>query len=149
MCLVFSEGVFANESFPSFLALAGACTQTEGYLSYDEILSVLDGDNVTVTLDETAAVKIAVWDTDQWIGYDDPETILLKLEYANSRCIGGAMVWAVDTDLSGTLSGKSNPHPLRVLFKHEQFSNRVDKQRRFQISPTSLWDPVIPQERYS
>jgi len=32
----------------------------------------------------------------QWVSYDDEETVRLKQEYANSRCLGGSMVWAMD-----------------------------------------------------
>ncbi|KAE8151870.1 glycoside hydrolase superfamily [Aspergillus avenaceus] len=34
---------------------------------------------------------------------DDVETLKLKIDYANKRCLGGTMVWAVDLD-DGTLS---------------------------------------------
>lgn len=69
-------------------AQPGACTQTSGILSYDEILNVLQTENPQVTLDTTNMVEIAVWDS-QWVGYDDPTTLKMKLEWANSVCIGG------------------------------------------------------------
>ena len=43
----------------------------------------------TVWLDSATAVKLAVYDDNQWVGYDDRETIQMKMEYANSRCMGG------------------------------------------------------------
>jgi chitinase len=45
--------------------------------------------NPTVWLDSEAAVKIAVFDDDQWVAYDDAETLRMKLDFANSECIGG------------------------------------------------------------
>jgi hypothetical protein len=45
--------------------------------------------NPTVWLDSNAAVKIAVYNDNQWVAYDDAETIQLKIDYANSRCMGG------------------------------------------------------------
>lgn len=36
------------------------------------------------------------WDSDQWVSYDDAETLVQKREFANSRCLGGLMVWALD-----------------------------------------------------
>jgi len=43
----------------------------------------------TVTLDKEAAVKIVTWGGDQWVSYDDQETIKTKLDFANSKCLGG------------------------------------------------------------
>lgn len=48
-------------------------------------------------------IKQISWD-DQWIGYDDDDTIKDKLAFANDRCLGGTMVWSVDFD-SGAGSG--------------------------------------------
>ncbi|RHZ64660.1 hypothetical protein CDV55_102659 [Aspergillus turcosus] len=84
----------------------GPCTQTEGMLSYDEIMDIIDDPsrNPTVWLDSTAAVKIAVYDDNQWVAYDDAETLQMKLAFANSECMGGVFAWAVDEDLTGDLS---------------------------------------------
>ena len=43
-------------------------------------------------------VKQITWDGDQWIGYDDAETFALKTNYANSKCLGGTMIWSIDFD---------------------------------------------------
>lgn len=43
-------------------------------------------------------VKQISWDGDQWMGYDDEETLALKLKYANNRCLGGTMIWSIDFD---------------------------------------------------
>lgn len=92
---------------------AGSCTGTEGILSYAEIVSMLNDDSngAQVTLDSTETVKIATWNGNQWIGYDDTETLKMKMDYANTHCLGGTMVWAVDLDtsyvLAGAVSGKN------------------------------------------
>ncbi|KAJ5951267.1 uncharacterized protein N7479_009680 [Penicillium vulpinum] len=84
---------------------AGSCTDSVGTLSYSEIKRVIDKDNAKVTLDKKAAVKMVTWGENQWVSYDDEETLKLKLDYANSHCLGGTMVWAVSTDDSeGTAS---------------------------------------------
>ncbi|RAK92634.1 glycoside hydrolase, partial [Aspergillus costaricaensis CBS 115574] len=84
----------------------GPCTQTEGMLSYDEIMDIIDDPsrNPTVWLDSAAAVKIAVYDDNQWVAYDDAETIQMKLDFANAECMGGVFAWAVDEDSTGDLS---------------------------------------------
>lgn len=69
-------------------ARGGACTGTPGVLSAAEINAII-ADGATVTTDETAAVQIVTWDQDQWVSYDDADTLRMKLDYANLRCLGG------------------------------------------------------------
>lgn len=38
------------------------------------------------------------WDSDQWVSYDDTETLAMKLKYANGLCLGGTFAWALDLD---------------------------------------------------
>lgn len=70
---------------------AGKCTGTAGVLSAAEIFDIIDNkeNDVAVTFDEAAAVKIATWDSTQWVSYDDTETLKMKVDYANERCLGG------------------------------------------------------------
>lgn len=69
-------------------AKGGECTGTPGVLSAAEIVKIIAA-GATVTFDEAAAVKIVTWDTDQWVSWDDAETLKLKMDYANLRCLGG------------------------------------------------------------
>jgi chitinase len=64
---------------------------------YAEIQDIIAG-GASPTLDKDAAVKQLVWDTNQWISYDDADTFKLKIDYANKICLGGLMVWAASTD---------------------------------------------------
>ena len=64
---------------------------------FSEIQDVIKA-GAKVTLDQNAAVQIVTYDTDQWVSYDDDTTFKLKVEYANSKCLGGLMVWAASTD---------------------------------------------------
>ncbi|KAF7593687.1 hypothetical protein BBP40_011097 [Aspergillus hancockii] len=82
---------------------AGECTGTAGVLSAGEITKIIKNGGI-VTFDKEAAVKIVTWDNDQWVSWDDTETLRLKMDYANKRCLGGTMAWAVDLD-DGTLIG--------------------------------------------
>ncbi|KAJ5751642.1 glycoside hydrolase [Penicillium odoratum] len=41
--------------------------------------------NPTVWLDSTTAVKIAIYNEDQWVAYDNDETIQMKMDFANER----------------------------------------------------------------
>lgn len=35
---------------------------------------------------------------DQWIGYDDVESVKIKADYINKRELGGAMIWSLNQD---------------------------------------------------
>lgn len=82
-------------------AKGGDCTGTPGVLSAAEINKIIKA-GATITFDPVAAVKIVTWDTNQWVSWDDAETLKIKVDYANQRCLGGTMVWAIDLD-DGTL----------------------------------------------
>jgi chitinase len=70
---------------------AGSCTGTSGILSYTEIEAIIanKANNAVVTFDATAAAQIVTWGTNQWASYDDKTTFPLKVELANSQCLGG------------------------------------------------------------
>lgn len=76
----------------------GPCTASAGTLSYAEIQDILNSGKATVTLDPVAAVQIAVWDSNQWVSFDDEQTLKMKVDFANSLCLGGVMVWAGSLD---------------------------------------------------
>ncbi|KAL2785261.1 hypothetical protein BJX66DRAFT_329388 [Aspergillus keveii] len=76
----------------------GECTNSSGTLSNSEIRRIITENNLTPTLDAEAAVKWISWDTDQWVSYDDGETIQMKIAEANKLCLGGVLIWAVDLD---------------------------------------------------
>ncbi|EFX05996.1 class 5 chitinase 1 [Grosmannia clavigera kw1407] len=72
-------------------ANGGECTGTPGVLSAAEIVKIIAA-GATVTFDPVAAVKIVTWDTNQWVSWDDAETLKLKQNFANERCLGGYVV---------------------------------------------------------
>ncbi|EEU37423.1 uncharacterized protein NECHADRAFT_51570 [Fusarium vanettenii 77-13-4] len=82
-------------------AKGGDCTGTPGVLSAAEINKIIK-DGAQVKLDKEAGVKIVTWNNDQWVSWDDAETLKTKIDYANDHCLGGTMVWAIDLD-DGTL----------------------------------------------
>ncbi|KAM0350176.1 hypothetical protein ACHAPU_003341 [Fusarium lateritium] len=82
-------------------AKGGDCTGTEGVLSAHEISQIIK-DGAKVKLDEKAGVKIVTWDSNQWVSWDDAETLKMKVDYADENCLGGTMVWAIDLD-DGTM----------------------------------------------
>jgi hypothetical protein len=80
----------------------GPCSASAGTLMYSEIQDIIDAGATTV-VDKDAAVAIVTWDNNQWVSYDNADTLKQKVDYANSKCLGGLMVWAASTDdASGT-----------------------------------------------
>jgi hypothetical protein len=72
---------------------AGPCTGSPGTLSFAEIGDIISKNNLEPVLDEDAAVKYVVWNSDQWVSYDDAESFKLKLDYLSS-IVGGSMIWS-------------------------------------------------------
>lgn len=66
----------------------GTCTDTSGVLSAAELNKII-ANGATVKYDLEAAAKIVTWGGNQWASFDDAETLKLKLDYANQRCLGG------------------------------------------------------------
>lgn len=96
---------------------AGECTGTAGVMSAAEIMQAIGGgDGVTVTLDPVAAVQIVTWDTDQWVSWDDATTLGMKVDYANERCLGGVMVWAIELDNGSMIESLSLSGNGRTFF---------------------------------
>jgi chitinase len=80
----------------------GPCTANAGWLSFAEIQQVLATSGATAVLDQVAAVKYAEYDINQWVSFDDADTFKLKVDYANLKCLGGTMMWAVSMDSSSS-----------------------------------------------
>lgn len=77
-------------------ALAGPCSNAAGILDNQEIQDIIQKSNLKPVYDEKTAVKWITWDSNQWVSFDDEETFAKKKDFANSRCLGGLMVWAMD-----------------------------------------------------
>ncbi|KAI0118066.1 glycosyl hydrolases family 18-domain-containing protein [Hypoxylon sp. NC0597] len=82
------------------------CTAFGGVMSLEEIQSLMIPQiGVDPILDSDAMMKYLVW-SDQWVGYDDSETIAMKKNWASSHCFGGTMIWSIDL-YSGSGSGNT------------------------------------------
>ncbi|KAK0100840.1 hypothetical protein ONS95_007287 [Cadophora gregata] len=77
-------------------ANAGPCSGTAGILDLQEISDIITKNNLKPVWDKTAGVKWITWASNQWVSYDDDDTFAQKKDFANKRCLGGMMVWAID-----------------------------------------------------
>lgn len=74
------------------------CSREAGILLNSEIMDIISNTGAVPTLYPDAAVKTITWGGDQWVSFDDEETLALKAIFAQSKCLGGVMVWAVSHD---------------------------------------------------
>jgi chitinase len=61
------------------------CTQSDGVLSNIDIRKIIKETGAEPFLLEGAMVKELIFDNDQWVAYDDAETIRMKENFARSR----------------------------------------------------------------
>ncbi|KAK4947723.1 hypothetical protein LTR66_014174, partial [Elasticomyces elasticus] len=64
-------------------------------MSLIEIETIIKEKSLMPKLLDAAMMKQITW-ADQWIGYDDADTVKLKKAWADSQCFGGTMLWSVD-----------------------------------------------------
>jgi len=79
----------------SNVSLPGPCTESPGVLSLTEIKQIIKAKQLTPKLIADDMIKQITWD-DQWMGYDDAETIRLKMKWGDEHCLGGTAVWSID-----------------------------------------------------
>uniref|UniRef100_A0A8C9B5T0 Chitinase-3-like protein 1 n=1 Tax=Phocoena sinus TaxID=42100 RepID=A0A8C9B5T0_PHOSS len=90
--------------------IPGQFTKEKGTLAYYEICDFLRGATVHRLLGQQVPYATK---GNQWVGYDDQESIKNKVQYLRNRQLAGAMVWALDLDdFQGTLCGQNLHFPL-------------------------------------
>ncbi|KAK7968736.1 glycoside hydrolase family 18 protein [Apiospora saccharicola] len=76
---------------------AGACTGESGILSFQEISDLVDK-NIKPVRDDKAGAMYVAFDQDQWVSYDNVQTIKEKVDFANKNGLLGLFIWALDLD---------------------------------------------------
>ncbi|XP_013402309.1 chitotriosidase-1 [Lingula anatina] len=100
-------------------ANAGRYTREGGFLSYYEICEMLNNGATSVWHNEHQVPY--AYKGDQWVGYDNPQSLKLKVDWLKREGFGGAMVWALDLDdHTGTSCGEGR-YPLMNTIKSRLF----------------------------
>lgn len=87
------------------------CSHEVGVVLNSEIVDIQRRTGAQGVLNAAAAVKQLVYDGNQWVTYDDEDTLRIRANFARSLCLGGLMVWAVSHD---TADGTFNKALARV-----------------------------------
>jgi chitinase len=91
-------------------ATAGPYTREAGFLAYYEICQAILGSATRVWNDEHQTPHAYLGD--QWVGYDDTESLTIKINWVKENELAGFMVWSYDLDdFNGNFCGGSN-YPL-------------------------------------
>ncbi|KAL5291962.1 CHIA.2 family protein [Megaselia abdita] len=86
-----SHGLGAPTTGPG---AAGPFTGEPGLLGYNEICA---NKNWNIVWNEDQVVPFG-YQSNQWVGFDNPRSIQDKVVYSLERDLGGVMVWSIETD---------------------------------------------------
>ena len=75
----------------------GPYTNDPGHLVYYEICQKVQQEGWTREYDNIGAASYA-YKGNQWVGYDDEQSIAAKVNFIKQKGYGGAMIWAIDED---------------------------------------------------
>ncbi|CAF1166877.1 unnamed protein product [Adineta steineri] len=77
--------------------LPGNFTRNSGFLSYYEICDLIKKQNWSTKYDKEQQVPFA-YKNDQWVGYDNQQSIEQKCYFIAKQNLAGAMIWSLDLD---------------------------------------------------
>ncbi|GAM28159.1 hypothetical protein SAMD00019534_113350 [Acytostelium subglobosum LB1] len=89
---------FTGDRYTSH-ATPGECTQTAGYISFSEIISITKGDNVRGNrYDALSKSQVLTYNQRDWVSYTTREQNEDRRNLARSMSLAGTVEWAVDLD---------------------------------------------------
>lgn len=116
---------------------AGPYTRESGYLGYNEICA---DKSWNVVWDNVAEDPYG-WKSNQWVGYDDTESITKKVELLNSLNLAGAMLWSIETD---DFRGACGPRYPLLTAINKGFGNNIENHPNPPIPTQAPSTPAPP-----
>ena len=120
---------------------AGPYTEESGFLSYYEICTK----RLTVVSDNVALSPYG-YAGDLWVGFDDPKSLKLKVDFLKAKGLRGAMFWAIDLDDFQNVCGQGK-YPLLSAVAKALSGNVVPPTTHaptssFTVSPITTGKPT-------
>ncbi|XP_060080738.1 probable endochitinase [Ylistrum balloti] len=103
---------------------AGTFTREAGFLAYYEICDNILNKGWTKRNHPEHLVPYA-FSGDQWVGFDDVESVRSKTNYIKANGLGGSMVWAIDLDDFTGSKCNQGKYPLLTAITDELVSDVV------------------------
>ena len=85
---------------------AGTYSEESGLLLYNEICVNVASNGWTKVTDSTGSHGPYAYKGNQWVGYDDIDTVAKKAQYIIDNGLGGGMFWDLPSDDFKNLCGK-------------------------------------------
>ena len=99
----------------------GSQTGEAGFLSYYEICGKLSQGWTRMWEPEQRAPY--AYSGNEWVGYDDKQSLAEKVAYLKKMNLGGAMIWAIDLDDFSGLYCNQGKYPLINFIKNQLSSS--------------------------
>ena len=95
----------------------GQHTKSEGFLAYYEICDKINNEQWTTKFDDTIKSVYAFSKAkEQWVGYENTDSLAHRCDFINQRALGGVMFWDTSLDdMKGLFCGNGE-YPLISLF---------------------------------